>query len=353
MWPIEKCFPHLHRMLRENPMAVVDAGCAGGIDPIFNDLARQGYADNFGFEASPKEYEKLAAMAKDPAVRMTIHNLALLDRDGTITFNACGTVGSVFARNDRVALYRETYEALEVPCATLDSLRANGTISRPIGVLKLDVEGSELAVLRGARETMAREVLCVKAEMEFHAARGTNNFAEIHLALGEAGFRLQGLAYNHSAIDGLHAGDALYLRRPEAVVAMPSLTNEEKRLWLLWLAAICLNLRQGEYLAVIARVGAGLFSPEEEAELRDLAVVHCFLPNVLPFAFPRLAHLVFVVAQFVAGKKHGTKSAPKVNRLVPLKPLFVQSHWQWLRRRHEQYLARKVKAYMTRADLKR
>jgi FkbM family methyltransferase len=351
MLTIQSISPSLDKLLREEPITVVDAGCAGGIDPTFVDLSKQGYADNIGFEANPEEFEKLSAIRADPRCRTVIHNMALLDRDGTITFNACGTVGSVYSRPDREVLYGETYGALQVECAALDTLRSNGTIGRPIDVLKVDVEGSELAVLNGAANALASEVLCIKVEFGFHSPTGTNNFGELHVKLVAAGFRLLGLSVNHFTMIGLEAGDALYVRRPEVVLKMPGLSANAKRLKLLHLAAICLGLRQGEYLALIARVGDGLLTDLDKRELKGLAMGECFVPNVVPFSFPRLSQAVFALSQLLAGRRHGTKSAPKVNRLVPLRVLFVKPRWTWIRRHHEQELARKVRAYLVRASV--
>ena len=351
MLSIQNNCPNLDKVFRANPMTVVDAGCAGGIDPMFSDLAKQGYADNIGFEANPKEFEKLSHVQSSPGSRTVINNMALGDRDGVITFNACGSVGSIHSRPDREALYGEKYDALQVDCASLDTLRSNGTIPRSIDVLKLDVEGSELAVLVGAAKALANEVLCIKVEFGFNSVIGTNNFGEIHLKLVTSGFRLLGLSTNHSTMDGLQAGDALYVRRPEAILKMPLLSAAEKRVMLIRLAAICLNLRQGEYLALIARIGEHLLTAQEKAELVSLAMDECFLPNILPFTFPRLSQAVLALAQLVAGRKHGAKSAPKLNRLVPLRVLFARPRWKWMRRRHEQDLARKVEGYLARASL--
>jgi FkbM family methyltransferase len=351
MLSIQNNYPNLDKVLRANPMTVVDAGCAGGIDPMFSDLAKQGYADNIGFEANPKEFEKLSHVQSSPGSRTVIHNMALGDREGVITFNACGSVGSIHSRPDREALYGETYESLQVDCASLDTLRSNGTIPRSIDVLKLDVEGSELAVLVGAAKALANEVLCIKVEFGFHSAMGTNNFGELHVKLVTAGFRLLGLTINNSSMTGLDAGDALYVRRPEVVLRMPGLSSEEKRVKLVHLAAICLVLRQGEYLALITRIGDELLPAHEKAELMGLAIGECFVPNVVSFSFPRLSQAVFALSQLVAGRKHGSKSAPKVNRLVQLRILFARPRWKWMRRRHEEQLGRKVESYLTRASL--
>lgn len=350
MLVFKKSFPKLHDALIANPIIVVDAGCAGGVDPIFTDLSKSGYADNIGFEANPAEAEKLRQISGS---RTTIFSMALSDKDGPIRFHAHGTVGSVFPRPDREILYGETYEDLQVDGASLDSLRARGVLSRPIDVLKLDVEGSELSILKGAQNSLANEILCIKVEFDFHAPLGKNNFGELHLRLNLAGFLLMGLAVNNSVLSGLDAGDALYVRRPESIMNNADLSDLQKRVQLLHLAAICVNLRQISFLALLARLGAAVLTKEEGDELRALAASQYFIPNVAPFAFPRVAQAIFALSQFTAGAKHRSKSAPKVNRLIPLRILFARVRWDWMRRWLEKKLANMVDTYLTRAGIER
>jgi len=74
---------------------------------------------------------------------------------------------------------------VKVPCITLDSLAVKLGLSGPY-LLKLDVQGAEAQVLRGARELLAHtHVVICECEME--------DFQSVNQALVEAGFDLYDL----------------------------------------------------------------------------------------------------------------------------------------------------------------
>jgi FkbM family methyltransferase len=76
---------------------------------------------------------------------------------------------------------------LEVRCASLDSLSAEGAISAP-NILKIDVEGAELKVLRGARQ-----ILEAAKPVIFLATHGPDVHASCCRFLGEVGYGLEHL----------------------------------------------------------------------------------------------------------------------------------------------------------------
>jgi hypothetical protein len=84
--------------------------------------------------------------------------------------------------------YGSAVETIEVPVKRLDDLRLDN-----IGCIKIDVEGHELAVLKGATDTIARNrpALLVEAEERHHP----NAVAEI------TGL-LTGLGYSGYFVDG-------------------------------------------------------------------------------------------------------------------------------------------------------
>jgi FkbM family methyltransferase len=125
-------------------------------------------------------------------------NIALLWRN--VRINRCGNV-QVFelavSDSDGVARFAEQPSrsrghldadgSLEVRCASLDSLSAEGAISAP-HVLKIDVEGAELEVLQGARR-----ILETAKPVIFLATHGPEVHASCCRFLRETGYGLEHL----------------------------------------------------------------------------------------------------------------------------------------------------------------
>jgi FkbM family methyltransferase len=128
---------------------------------------------------------------------------------GTATFHR--TESSVFAsllppKPSLSTLYPESpvavTETVEVPTWTLDELVRD----RPVSVLKLDVQGGELAVLEGGAKTLAR-TSAVLAEVLFQPHyEGDAGFAALHEAMIGLGFQL----FDLSEPDRVGEGPALW-----------------------------------------------------------------------------------------------------------------------------------------------
>ena len=130
----------------------------------------------YGFEPNPRIY------------RYLLGNLALNGCDNVTAANravgaAAGTARMSDGRYDDMNRVVEGGE-IEVPCVTLDVAVPAG----PIAFLKVDVEGTELRVLEGARETLTRTA-CVNCEMsEEHCRRYGYGMADLIGFLRRAGF---------------------------------------------------------------------------------------------------------------------------------------------------------------------
>jgi FkbM family methyltransferase len=107
------------------------------------------------FEPHPRVFELLrgniARWADDGVAAVEARPTALSDRDGTAELNA----GSAFDRNMglahvEVGSARTGDELIDVTLEKLDDVVGD----RPVGLLKIDVEGHEPAVLRGAQELL-------------------------------------------------------------------------------------------------------------------------------------------------------------------------------------------------------
>jgi FkbM family methyltransferase len=126
---------------------------------------------------------------------VTVDLRAIGDRSGSQTYYA--TRASVFASllppepqlhelYDLPGVPTEVLETIEVPTITLDELVGSERVS----VVKLDVQGGELAVLRGARRVMQRaQAILVEVVFVPHYA-GDATFAALHGALADLGLAL-------------------------------------------------------------------------------------------------------------------------------------------------------------------
>jgi len=147
-------------------MHVIEAGANRGVTAvaIAKKVGSEGHL--YAFEPVPEFYEKLKEnLLRNDAENVSVHQLALSDRRGTIQFYKHGGGSGITPAEDA--------EALCVEATTVtDFLAQQG--EEGIDFLNLDCEGSELLVLQGARSIL-----------EGH---GPQIFCEIHRGyLGELG----------------------------------------------------------------------------------------------------------------------------------------------------------------------
>ncbi len=135
----------LKRVLRRNSNCI-DIGCHyGSMLSCFSRLAPNGR--HVAFEPTPVKVRFLRRKFPDVDVR----ELALSDRPGPASFyiNRSQSGFSGLARHGE-----GDFEQIDVPCARLDDVVPR---YRRFDFLKLDVEGAELLVFRGALELLRRD----------------------------------------------------------------------------------------------------------------------------------------------------------------------------------------------------
>lgn len=215
--------------------AVVDAGGRYGIHPTW-----RGYEaplDYTMFEPEPQEAARLAAKyaARDDVRVEPMALGAVPDSTLTLWMTAHkGYVGTTKPNPDSLwfgAVRKDegTVEgSFDVPSTTLDAVFADR--DRRIDFLKIDVEGEELAVMRGGAAALDR-VLAMRIEVQFDDSFASQTASDIFRhAIDERGFRLMRLDYagkgqplsylvgggGHGALCGC---DAVFVRKPETVAA--------------------------------------------------------------------------------------------------------------------------------------
>lgn len=169
-------------------------------------------------EPDPATFERLRVAFVDDSL-VTLANLALLSNEGRATFHRghMDATSSVFPRNTTGRRYfNSAYtmrETLEVTCRTLDSYGADAGIDR-IDILKLDTQGSELAILEGGRGLLSAGRIDVVVTEFFCIPHyeGAPLLDEIWTYLRQKGYELFDLALGAHASDGqARYGDAVFL----------------------------------------------------------------------------------------------------------------------------------------------
>ena len=158
----------LTRYLAKYPSAViVDVGANCG---RYSALARKlaPTATIHAFEPHPTSFDKLSQVARDLGI--CAHPLALGDSTSEIDFyDYADNQGS-----EHASVYREVIESIHrrpatttrVRCETLDNIVRDLGLAR-INLLKIDTEGHELAVLKGARGLLEEDRIDV-IQFEFN-----------------------------------------------------------------------------------------------------------------------------------------------------------------------------------------
>jgi len=208
-------------------LGYIDVGAAGGLEPRWKSV--ENLIDYTGFEPDKRTYDSLMEQhTKSTIDSRNIFQTALWDSTQTLEINMCSKpqVSSHFTPNrkfldrfpysDRFDVkYRTTME-----CVALDDLEITAN-----DFIKIDVQGGELAVLKGAAKTLSR-TLGLEVEVEFISLYDEQPlFGEISAFLTKYDFEFIDFTtigrWERQSFNGYGQavyGDALFLKSPETVI---------------------------------------------------------------------------------------------------------------------------------------
>jgi FkbM family methyltransferase len=273
--------PRFEPLYRDHPLVLVDVGARGGLKP--NWAAARRHLRVLGFEPEKREFGQLTGTDASPAAGTTYFDVALHDTRGPLRLNVARDRGltSIFTPNREFldtfpdASRFDTVDVHEVPADRLDDhLQAHGVSD--VDFVKVDTQGSELFVLRGAARMLETSILGVEAEVEFTPIySGQPLFAEVDSFLRGQGFLLFDLRPVYwkraagRAIGGPRGqivwADALYLKSLPLLAATTAVLDPARRKAKV-LKAMSIALLYGyfDYALEIARL-AGVLDADERA----------------------------------------------------------------------------------------
>jgi len=231
--------------LAEEGLGVIDVGSRGGVQGMLMDVAPLLHV--VGFEPDREEWQRLVAAPAGGSFKSLTHlPYALGESDGERVLYVNRERGtSSFYQPNREFLARfphaaryETVTTTPVPVRSLDSLLADpeSRLPKHLDFIKLDTQGSELGILRGARRTLEHHIVALEVEVEFtRLYRDQPLFHEIDAWLEARGFTLFKLRrqtwvrrtaahHPHLSAGQLVFADALYLRDPLGSAPPPKIS---------------------------------------------------------------------------------------------------------------------------------
>lgn len=169
------------------PRTLIDVGVGYGTPALY-----QAFPDAYLVAVEPLEEFApaiAATLAKRPGVHFPVAAGAA-DAEREVRVEPRFIERSSFFARHVVELTGDDTTPRRVPITTLDRLMGTRDFPVPFG-LKIDVEGAELEVIRGAAGTL-RETEFVIAEVSvFDRFEGGHTFAEFVAAMAEAGFEVR------------------------------------------------------------------------------------------------------------------------------------------------------------------
>jgi len=228
-----------------DPVVVIDIGARGGFDPRLQIFGEQ--IKYVGFEPDPAEAGRLkeSIQLAGREQHEFIYQAALWEKDATLPLYIQRSKESTSVFKPNMAFFgrlpdpkaNENIGQTSVDATTLDA--CDLPTGKRVDLLKLDVEGAELSILRGAENLLKDDVLGVIPEITFvERYIGQPFFADVDQYLRRLGFSLFDLKvrrwrrkpltseFNNLRMGQLVYGDALYLKDP---IANPNFCRTELR----------------------------------------------------------------------------------------------------------------------------
>jgi FkbM family methyltransferase len=180
------------RIIRAGARQLVDVGANIGYMTLLMHahLKAFGHAEIQSFEPHPLLFQKLLNnIVLNPSTdRIRTYNCALSDKDGTADLY----IPQGFSSNNGIASLEKDNSLIKVAVKTS---RLDTILSQPIDLMKIDVEGHELAVLEGASSALSRK----RIKSIIFEDHSWQNSLVIETLL-DAGFQVRSISHTYTGL---------------------------------------------------------------------------------------------------------------------------------------------------------
>ncbi|MFH1189197.1 MAG: FkbM family methyltransferase [Candidatus Omnitrophota bacterium] len=283
-------------LCKEDPIVLIDVGASGGIRRVWRKA--EGYLQAVGFEPDRRAFE---ALQKNAASSRKYINAALSETDGVSEFHLTQKQECSSALRPNMSYLEQFPDAGRYKVIGRSSVpvrRLSEKLLRDEGVhdadfLKLDTQGGDLKILKGAAGLLEGRVFGIDVEVEFAPLyEGQPLFSDIDVFLRDRGFHIFDMRrYYWKRKAGLVApnikgqmifGDALYFKTYDSfvkgILGKGGIVLKTK---ILKAIAICQLYGKADYALYLAgrAAGDGILSAAENKIVYDaLAGEHKTLP---------------------------------------------------------------------------
>ena len=194
--------------LKNSPIGLIDVGARGGVSEIFKPASN--VLNVLGFEPDPIEVARIIEN-KDENLKwasLKIMPIAVSSQKGTEQINVLrhSVNSSMYTvRDDVYSRYKlngfELDKKITIDVTTIDDLVfSNELKDKNYGeILKIDTQGAELKILKGAERTLKERTCCILCEAAFFTPyENVSLFSELEIYLRKIGFTFYGfLDFQH------------------------------------------------------------------------------------------------------------------------------------------------------------
>lgn len=235
---------------------VLDAGGRYGLHPTWKPF--KGELDYYLFEPDEKESSRLKEKYKHRSDEIKIYPSGLSENGGEYTLNLFKNkaMSSTNVRNPISSLFLgerlqevEIIDTIKFPTTSIDSFASSQNLK--VDFLKLDTEGTEFNILKGAEYQLGNHVIGIRVEVAFDFIfEGMPLFGTIHDFLLNHNFILLNLDYDgkgdyqfeqinvNKRYGILTSTDAVYVKRPSLVLSNKN-ENKDLEVTLMKYASFC------------------------------------------------------------------------------------------------------------------